>query len=51
MSITGWGMSVPERTIHSAELAAGFGLDEEWITSARNWLVAREEDRENPEAD
>ena len=43
MSITGWGMSVPERTIHSAGLAAGFGLDEEWITSRcgireRRWV-------------
>ncbi len=24
---------------------------EEWTRSARNWLAAREEDRENPEAD
>lgn len=30
-AITGWGMAVPERTITSAELAARFGVDEEWI--------------------
>jgi len=29
--ITGWGMSVPDRTITSAELANRFGVDEDWI--------------------
>jgi 3-oxoacyl-[acyl-carrier-protein] synthase-3 len=31
-AITGWGMAVPDRVVTSAELAARFGLDEEWIT-------------------
>jgi 3-oxoacyl-[acyl-carrier-protein] synthase-3 len=31
--ITGWGMSVPERIVTSAELAERFGVDEHWITS------------------
>jgi 3-oxoacyl-[acyl-carrier-protein] synthase-3 len=31
--ITGWGMSVAERTITSAELASRFGVDEDWIVS------------------
>jgi 3-oxoacyl-[acyl-carrier-protein] synthase-3 len=31
--ITGWGMSVPDRTITSAELASRFGVDEDWIVS------------------
>jgi 3-oxoacyl-[acyl-carrier-protein] synthase-3 len=31
ISITGWGMHVPERTITSAALADHFGVGEEWI--------------------
>lgn len=31
--ITGWGMAVPERIVTSAELAARFGVDEDWIVS------------------
>lgn len=43
MSITGWGMCVPERIIDSEGLAAGFGLDEDWIVSRcgireRRWV-------------
>lgn len=43
MQITGWGMAVPDRTVSSAEIAAGFGLDEEWIVSRcgigeRRWV-------------
>lgn len=45
MSITGWGMSVPERTVQSSTLAAGFGLEEDWIVSRcgireRRWVSA-----------
>ncbi|MFE2288790.1 3-oxoacyl-ACP synthase III family protein [Streptomyces sp. NPDC059443] len=31
--ITGWGMSVPERIVTSAELAERFGVDEHWVVS------------------
>ncbi|MFD3544765.1 3-oxoacyl-ACP synthase III family protein [Streptomyces sp. NPDC058655] len=31
--ITGWGMSVPERIVTSAELATRFGVDEHWVVS------------------
>ncbi|MET9324292.1 ketoacyl-ACP synthase III [Streptomyces sp. NPDC003038] len=31
--ITGWGMSVPERIVTSAELAMRFGVDEHWVVS------------------
>ncbi len=31
--ITGWGMAVPERIVTSPELAAQFGIDEDWIVS------------------
>ncbi|MFD3514372.1 3-oxoacyl-ACP synthase III family protein [Streptomyces sp. NPDC058657] len=31
--ITGWGMSVPERVVTSAELAERFGVDEHWVVS------------------
>lgn len=31
--ITGWGMSVPERVVTSAELAQRFGVDEHWVVS------------------
>ncbi|MFF2080160.1 3-oxoacyl-ACP synthase III family protein [Kitasatospora sp. NPDC058162] len=31
--ITGWGMSVPERVVTSAQLAERFGVDEHWIVS------------------
>jgi 3-oxoacyl-[acyl-carrier-protein] synthase III len=31
--ITGWGMAVPERVVTTTELAARFGVDEEWILS------------------
>ncbi|MGQ4487291.1 ketoacyl-ACP synthase III [Streptomyces sp. 372A] len=31
--ITGWGISVPEKVVTSAELAERFGVDEHWITS------------------
>jgi 3-oxoacyl-[acyl-carrier-protein] synthase-3 len=30
-AITGWGLSVPDRTITTAELANRFGVDEDWI--------------------
>jgi len=43
MRITGWGMAVPERVVTSAELAARFGVDEDWIVSRcgireRRWV-------------
>jgi 3-oxoacyl-[acyl-carrier-protein] synthase III len=31
--ITGWGMAVPERVVTTTELAARFGVDEDWILS------------------
>ncbi|MFI9332087.1 3-oxoacyl-ACP synthase III family protein [Kitasatospora sp. NPDC052868] len=31
--ITGWGISVPERVVTSAQLAKRFGVDEHWIVS------------------
>ncbi|MER7850151.1 ketoacyl-ACP synthase III [Kitasatospora sp. NPDC096077] len=31
--VTGWGMSVPETVVTSAELAERFGVDEHWIVS------------------
>ncbi|MEV7602965.1 ketoacyl-ACP synthase III [Kitasatospora sp. NPDC089797] len=31
--VTGWGMSVPERVVTSAQLAERFGVDEHWIVS------------------
>jgi 3-oxoacyl-[acyl-carrier-protein] synthase-3 len=31
--ITGWGIAVPERVVTSPELAAQFGIDEDWIVS------------------
>jgi 3-oxoacyl-[acyl-carrier-protein] synthase-3 len=31
--ITGWGMAVPERVVTTPQLAAQFGIDEEWIVS------------------
>lgn len=33
LAITGWGTSVPDRLVTSAEIAARFGIDEQWITS------------------
>lgn len=31
--VTGWGISVPERVVTSAQLAGRFGVDEHWIVS------------------
>ena len=31
--MSGWGVSVPDRIVTSAEIAARFGIDEQWITS------------------
>lgn len=33
IQITGWGMSVPDKTVSSAEIAEKFGVGEEWIVS------------------
>lgn len=33
IQITGWGVSVPDKTVSSAEIAEKFGVDEDWIVS------------------
>lgn len=33
LAITGWGTAVGDRLVTSAEIAARFGIDEQWITS------------------
>ncbi|PPF66069.1 3-oxoacyl-ACP synthase [Rathayibacter tritici] len=43
IQITGWGMSVPQRVVTSAERAKAFGVDEDWIVSRcgireRRWV-------------
>ncbi|QHF25673.1 beta-ketoacyl-ACP synthase 3 [Rathayibacter sp. VKM Ac-2804] len=43
ISIAGWGMAVPERTVTSADRAVTFGVDENWIVSrcgirSRRWV-------------
>lgn len=33
IQITGWGMSVPDKIVSSAEIADKFGIDDDWIVS------------------